>query len=121
MLMPRIREYYGLIVNGFINRALPVIEATPDERARVLARLDRFPPSSRRPAAGPHLIRLRHASEPTSDAQRPARAVSGDERRRAPATNQRSKRLAPNAAAPWGLSFKLGSFALSNPPARGSA
>ena len=80
MQVPGIRESYGLIVglivDGCISRALPAVQATPDERDRTLERLDRFTRTSHRPAIAAHLIRRRHASEPASAAQ-PLAALAG--------------------------------------------
>lgn len=62
----------NLPFDGYIGQALAVVEATPDERARALARLEQFPRDSDRPAAGPRLIRRRLARVPASHAQPPA-------------------------------------------------
>lgn len=59
----------NLPFDGYISQALVVVEATPDERARTLARLQRFPRGVRRPAAGPRLILRRLARVPVSDTE----------------------------------------------------
>lgn len=58
--------------DGYISQALPVVEVTPHERARTLARLERFARDSHRPAAGPRLIRPRLARVPAAAARPPA-------------------------------------------------
>ncbi len=59
----------NLPFDGYISQALGVVEATPDERAGTLARLERFSRDSNRPAAGPRLIRRRLARVPASDTE----------------------------------------------------
>lgn len=66
------RRAADLPFDGYIGQALPVVEATPDELARTLARLERFSRDAQRPAAGPRLIRRRLARVPASDAEPPA-------------------------------------------------
>lgn len=66
----------NLPFDGYISQALVVVEATPDERAGTLARLQRFPRGVRRPAAGPRLILRRLAHVPAPDEQPRTVAVS---------------------------------------------
>ncbi len=63
------RRAADLPFDGYISQALGVVEATPDERARTLVRLERFSRDSNRPAAAPRLISRRLARVPASDTE----------------------------------------------------